>query len=264
MSKRSSLFAKFDLDYADHPKIAPLSDPAFRAHVEMILYSRRYLTDGRIAKRIAKRWPEGALAELLSNDDEAPSLVLLDDGDYLLHDYATMQETKAEIEARKRVNRENGRKGGLAKGRTAKQAASESLTETLSEKASENVAETETETETDRTSGSSREETRPDMQAILDHLDRELEANGFKRPNRTQANIRASRLLLDRDGHTVDEVMRIISFAQSSEFWMPNIKSMSKLREKFDTLQGQAARPHGRPDPRAAAANSLWEREGPF
>lgn len=264
MTKRSSLFAKFDLDYADHPKIAPVSDAAFRAHVEMILYSRRYLTDGRIAKRIAKRWPEGALTELLSNDEESPSLILLDDGDYLLHDYSTMQETKEEIEARKAVNRENGRRGGLAKGRSAKRVASKSLSETLSEKASENVAETETETETERTSDSSAEEIRPDMAEILDHLDRELEANNFKKPNRVQSNIRAARLLMDRDGHTVDEIKSIISFAQSSEFWMPNIRSMSKLREKYDTLQAQASRPGPKADPRVAVANDPWTREGPF
>ena len=263
MSKRNSLFAKFDLDYADHPKIAPLSDAAFRAHVEMILYACRFQTDGRIAKRVANRWETESVTELLTNDPERPSLVELPDGDFMLHEFESMQETRAEIERRRAVNRANGRRGG----RPAKRTKTDSVTESLTESGTENLTEMKADIDKDKediSSGSSREETRPDMQAILDHLDRELEANGFKKPNRTQANIRASRLLLDRDGHTVDEVMRIISFAQSSEFWMTNIKSMSKLREKFDTLQGQAARPQGRPDPRAAAANSLWEREGPF
>jgi hypothetical protein len=143
MSKRSSLFARFDLDYADHPKIAPLSDAAFRAHVEMILYSRRYLTDGRIAKRIANRWGTEAVTELLTNDPERPSLVELDDGDYLLHEYSEMQETRDEVERRKAVNRENGKRGGRPANRTKTQSVSDSGTENLTEM----KAETETETE---------------------------------------------------------------------------------------------------------------------
>ena len=48
MARRSEKFARLSLDYADHPKIVGLSDAAFRAHVELILYSRKYLTDGVI------------------------------------------------------------------------------------------------------------------------------------------------------------------------------------------------------------------------
>ena len=134
-------YAKFSINYPDHPKIADLSDEAFRAHVEMILYAARYQTDGRIAKRIAKRWPDTALSELCSNDEDRPSLIRLDGGDYQLHGYGDLQTLKADIEERSSVNRENGRKGGLAKKRNAKQLASESVTETLSENGSENVAE---------------------------------------------------------------------------------------------------------------------------
>ena len=97
---RGDLFARISLDYADHPKIAALSDGAFRAHVEMILWSRKYLTDGRIPKRFANRFgnpagnPVGSspLDELLANDDRSPSLIELEDGDYMLHDYADHQE----------------------------------------------------------------------------------------------------------------------------------------------------------------------------
>lgn len=141
MARRRDLFARLSLDYADHPKIAGLTDAAFRTHVEMILYSRRYLTDGRIAKQIAKRWPEQALSELLANDDETPSLTLADNGDYLIHGFAEMQETRAEVEDKRRIRAEAGRLGGLARGKqSAKRAPSKML--------SKNVPETETETET--------------------------------------------------------------------------------------------------------------------
>lgn len=140
MARRNDLFARLSLDYADHPKIAGLSDAAFRTHVEMILYSRRYLTDGQIAKQIAKRWPEQAVSELLANDTHAPSLMTNKDGSYQLHGFHEMQETREEVERKRRIRAEVGRKGGLAKAKqTAKQSSSKLL--------SKNVPETETETE---------------------------------------------------------------------------------------------------------------------
>lgn len=148
MTRRRDLFARLSLDYADHPKIAGLSDTAFRAHVEMILYSRRYLTDGQIAKQIAKRWPEHALSELLANDDDAPSLSLTEKGDYLIHGFEEMQETRAEVDRKRQIRADAGRLGGLAKG---KQSAKRSSGKLLSK----NVAETETETETEITTSAS-------------------------------------------------------------------------------------------------------------
>ena len=149
MARREGLFARLSLDYADHPKIAVLSDEAFRAHVEMILYSRKYMTDGQIAKQIAKRWPQQALNELLANDSEAPSLLELDSGDYLLHGLADMQETKQEIEAKRQVRAEAGRKGGRAKKQNSKPMPSKTPGKQSSNLLSKNVAETESETETE-------------------------------------------------------------------------------------------------------------------
>ncbi|HCS2945725.1 TPA: hypothetical protein OQU49_004325 [Shigella flexneri] len=116
MAKRSAKqFARLDLDYADNPKIADLSDAAFRTHIEMVLYSRKYLTDGRIPARTATRWDTDSVSELLLNDPEAPSLAKMDDGSYLLHGFEDMQETKAEVQARQQVNARNGAKGGRPK-----------------------------------------------------------------------------------------------------------------------------------------------------
>lgn len=149
MARREGLFARLSLDYADHPKIAVLSDEAFRAHVEMILYSRKYMTDGAIAKQIAKRWPQQALSELQANDTEAPSLLELDNGDYLLHGFEDMQETKQEIEAKRQVRAEAGRKGGRAKKQNAKPVPSKVSSKQSSNLLSKNVAEIETESETE-------------------------------------------------------------------------------------------------------------------
>lgn len=141
MAKDTRLYAKLTLDFADHAKIFPLSDAAFRCLVEATLYSRKHLTDGLLARRYAvARWSLDVLRELCQNDDEKPSLIECEDG-WLIHDYAEIQDTKAEVEARRERNSKAGQLGGLAKSkRTAKQVASKSLSESL--------AETETETET--------------------------------------------------------------------------------------------------------------------
>lgn len=61
MPRRTDLFARLSLDYADHPKIAGLSDAAFRAHVEMILYSHRSKLSGRVDLTL---WGIEAIREL--------------------------------------------------------------------------------------------------------------------------------------------------------------------------------------------------------
>jgi len=141
------LFARFDLDYADHPKIGDLSDAAFRAHVEMILYARKYMTDGNIPKRVANRFGFDSLSELCSNDLETPSLLKNDDGSYTLHGYADMNETREEIEKRSQVARENGKKGGRKPKQTGNQTGTQPLSEPGSETEPVSQAETETETE---------------------------------------------------------------------------------------------------------------------
>jgi hypothetical protein len=144
--KDKRLFARFDLDYADHPKIGDLSDAAFRAHVEMILYSRKYLTDGIIPKRIAKRVGSEVLSELCCNDPTAPSLIPNEDGSYTLHGYADMNETAEEVEERRQRNSANGSKGGRPPGKTG------SVSDSGGGSGAQKKAETETETETETTS----------------------------------------------------------------------------------------------------------------
>lgn len=83
---------------------------------------------------------------------------------------------------------------------------------------------------------------RPDVEELLDLLKARVVGNDFKAPSRTKKNWDAARLLLDRDGYTTEQVAWVIDWATSDEFWRPNIRSMSKLREKFDQLKAQAMR----------------------
>lgn len=65
---KGKLFARLSLDYPDHPKIAALSDSAWRTHVEMIIYARKYELDGVLPARVVKtKWETDSVSELQAN-----------------------------------------------------------------------------------------------------------------------------------------------------------------------------------------------------
>lgn len=140
-SKERFLFAKFALDFADSRKVLPLSDSAFRCLVEAIIWSRKEESDGWLARRLAlAKWSLDDLLELSTNDPENPSLIEHEDG-WQIHDFTLIQDTKAEIDARREHAKLAGRRGGLARAkRTAKQPAKR----TASKPSSKTQAETET------------------------------------------------------------------------------------------------------------------------
>jgi len=84
---------------------------------------------------------------------------------------------------------------------------------------------------------------RPDVDHVLDLLDEELRRNGVtKLPARSKKNIDAARLLIDRDGRSLEQIESAIRWCQSDEFWRSNVLSMSKLRDKYEQLQQAAKR----------------------
>lgn len=111
MAKDKRLYAQFTLEFPDSPKIAPLTDAAFRAVVEAVCYSRQHLTDGFISAGVArKRWTAEVLEELSHNHPERPTLEQVDGG-WQIHDFAQHQMTRADID----LKRAAGAAGGRAK-----------------------------------------------------------------------------------------------------------------------------------------------------
>lgn len=166
------MWAVLTVEFPDHPKIEVLSDAAFRTLVEMILWSRKNLTDGVVpAKVVAKRWAKTKmeaelltqsdsdlltdlltqtktpLRELLTNDCQNPSLSQNDNGDFVIHDFLEHQQSKTDYMARKARNTANGRKGGRPR-----------KTQTVSKSDTQTLTQTETETES---------ETKPKTKALL-------------------------------------------------------------------------------------------------
>lgn len=104
------LFAKFALTMADNPKIIGLSDAAFRAFVESILYSRQHLTDGFLDGRVVRRrWGQEVIDELLTNDETNPSWITVDGG-FQIHQFCEYQPSNSAITEMK----ERKRRAGLA------------------------------------------------------------------------------------------------------------------------------------------------------
>jgi hypothetical protein len=85
-------------------------------------------------------------------------------------------------------------------------------------------------------------ETRDDIELICSTLADAIAANGSKRPNITKRWRTEARLLLDKDGRTVDQVLTAIAWCQNDTFWRANVLSMPKLREKYDQLRLAAQR----------------------
>jgi hypothetical protein len=137
-AKDRRLYGRFTLDFADSPKIAPLSDAAFRTLVEMTLHSRRMLDDGFVDARIAARkWKRKAIDELLTNDAVNPSLSVVDGG-YQIHDFAEHQQTRADIEEKRTAGSKGGRASAQARAQAGASADGEAHPKLI----------TETETET--------------------------------------------------------------------------------------------------------------------
>lgn len=108
---------------------------------------------------------------------------------------------------------------------------------------------------------------RPDVEQVCRHLADRIEANGSKRPTITKAWRDAARRLIDRDGRSVEQIVRAIDWCQDDDFWRSNILSMPKLREKYDQLRlaaqrGQRTRTNGQDIDWNAAMERAMAREG--
>lgn len=99
---------------------------------------------------------------------------------------------------------------------------------------------------------------RPDIDQVCLYLADKIEENGSLRPAVTKAWHDAARLMIDKDGRTVVQILRCIDWAQSNTFWRTNIMSMPKLRRHYDRLrlQAQTERQQGSATDRRLAENA--------
>lgn len=104
---------------------------------------------------------------------------------------------------------------------------------------------------------------------LCEHLALRLTENGMRNVHVSNAWINSARLLIEKDGVTEDDAMRMIDWCQQDTFWRCNILSMQKFRKQYQRLLMQSQRKPGDPLPRTAIpkdympsrATLAWARE---
>jgi hypothetical protein len=231
---------RIDDTLPDHPKLIGLPDNAFRLYITILCYSSRYLTDGFIPAPVADRLGHaGTFGEL----NVAGLIEPLDSG-WQIGNYSEYQSTKADVEEKKAHNRERTKRWRAQKRGNADVTGNNQVGDT-----DVTIPHTPTHTPT------------PTPNIVIDPIHRELaeylakriEDNGSKPPNVTESWVKDIRLLIERDGRSVEQVKFIIDWCQNDSFWRSNILSPSKLRVKFDQLRLNAEQQSSRKVPQGEA-----------
>jgi hypothetical protein len=244
-------FAKFDVGYLDNPKMADVLDSSLHAicmHFASVLHCSQHLTDGLVAPKAMQR-KVGA--------SDADTRILIDAGLWhgpehqceacweacpdipenrvYVHDFLEHNRDAAEA---KRVSK---KRSDAAKARWNGDANS-NANRMQSALQNEPVCNAEREREKERekeAKASSSEPSRPDVEQVISSFSQLLEANDVKhKPGKSWHD--AARLLIDKDGYTPEQIIFVARFATTDEFWMSNVLSLPKLREKFEALKIKA------------------------
>jgi len=99
-------YGLLDDGFAEHPKIVGLSDAAFRAHVEVLCFCFRTLSDGRVPVRVTERYRPTVVGELIT----AGLWERNEQTHYCIHDYLDHNPSREEVlqrrsDAKKRKER---------------------------------------------------------------------------------------------------------------------------------------------------------------
>jgi hypothetical protein len=104
---------KLDDQFPDHPKVAALSDAAFRCHVRGMAYCAEHLTDGFMPRRKAEEIAGACLPELIAKPRNGAPLWALSGGEYEIHDYLVYNPTRDEAERLRAERSAAGKLGGM-------------------------------------------------------------------------------------------------------------------------------------------------------
>lgn len=208
-------------------------------------WSSDQLTDGFIPDYMLAEWgtPPAAPEALVE-----AGLWERTSGGYVFHNWHEYQPRKEDVDAERAKARERMRELRARRNQPKPQedGEEESVFGRTALNGSDEVRNPDP-TRPDPFSSSKEEEGRPEVEMLCDKLADAVAANGVKRPTKTKAARDAARLLLDKDGYTLDQVLWMINWATTHEFWRSNILSMAKLRDKFDQMKLQALDSKHRP-----------------
>ncbi|MGW3072328.1 hypothetical protein [Kitasatospora sp. NPDC001132] len=267
-------------DFYDHPKFDAAGSLGIALWAAGLAWSNRNLTDGFIPRKTALRLLDFEdAAEAVSNADRngvtngpsngyvtpevarfvADRLVKAGlweetEGGFAIHDYLDYQKSAAQITAERDKNAARQKafrdRRGSAKGSSSRNADRNGVTNgpvTHAPNPNPNP------TEEKRTTSSSSADGEPpadppirhDVERVCRALADAVAANGSRKPTITKAWRDAARLMLDKDGIALDDILGAIRWSQADEFWRSNVLSMPTLRKQYDRLRLAAQR--GRP-----------------
>ncbi len=265
-------------DFYDHPKFDAAGALGIALWVAGLAWCNRNLTDGQIPRRVALRLLDfedaaeavhaaadrNGVTNAPRNNDVTPNVAkfvadrlvkaglwIENETGYRVHDYLDYQKSAGQIAAARDKNAAR-----QATFRDRRKGATESPKRDAARNGVTNdgVTGAPNPNPIERTT-SSQSETRPDIEQVCKHLADRVQANGSKRPAVTDAWRREARLLIDRDGRTVDQVLKAIDWCQADAFWRANVRSMPKLRKQYDQLRLKALAEQEQARKAAARAN---------
>lgn len=251
-------FAQFDVGYLDNPKIMDVFDAspiAVCMHVASVLYCAQHLTDGVVASGAMQRKAGGSPVETKLLIDAGlwhlPGHGCIfcpqpPDGKVYVHDYTEHNRTSDGVKRAADKGRDAAKARWDKKKPDAKRNAPcmhHAYDEQCNEQCIEDVLamprERERKREKEEAKASSPEIPRPDIDGVIQGFSDLLKANDVKhKPGQSWHT--ATRLLIDKDGYTPEQIMYVARFATTDEFWKSNILSIPKLREKFEALKIKA------------------------
>lgn len=227
---------------------------AKQLHLTSILYSTQARSDGMFPVDAIKSFARAMHEEAVTALFEAGMWINHPGGMAEIRHFLKHQQSSEELNEAA----ERGRQAANKRWKNAKRNASSNANPNAQTNAGRNT-EKRREEKSIKSANSADAEPRHDVKEILDYLDAALAKNDVKLPSRTKKNVDAARLLIDKDNRSIDQIKKAIDFA-TRDWWLGNVLSMSKLREKYDQLRLQAQRTNNTPQQKQNnAANDRWE-----
>jgi hypothetical protein len=263
-------------DFYDHPKFDAAGSLGIALWVAGLAWCNRNLSDGYIPRRAALRLLDFEDAiEAASNGDRngvsngpsnsavarfvAQKLVKAglwtdeEDG-FRVHDYLDYQKSADQITAerdrnaaRQKAFRERHKKAARPTDRNGVSNGTVTSAPNPNPNPQEEKRTTSSSSSETATPPSDPEPIRHDVERACRTLADAIEANGSRKPTITKAWRTSARLMLDKDGIPLDDVLGAIRWCQADEFWRGNVLSMPTLRKQYDRLRLAAQRQRAQP-----------------
>jgi hypothetical protein len=260
MPKRPRPTVAIDVELPRKPRIAALSDAAYRIFIDALCYCGEHRTDGLVPRRVAlllHAVAEPAIAELVRGGlwHEAP------DG-YEVSEYLTWQLSRDDWDQLSDARAAAGRRGAEARWGKASSMAS-AMASAMANGWQDQDQDHDQDHDQDQdqppaTAGGVI--FTPEVERLCSLMADHVEQQTGKRPVVGKRWLNAMRLLIDRDSRSPAEVEACIAWVGRHDFWAANVLSVPTLRKQYGRLRAQAqqerqraTRSSGAPDFKAAA-----------